>query len=287
MSLTIADLSEFQGTVDWAAYGAANPAVIVRAHNGSRPDFRWAANLAGARAHCRWRGWYQYLNAGQDAAGAARALRATVGPLLPGEVYILDLEAGDGDQRGRQQAWYDALGVRPAWTYSGLSFAAAHLPGVRLDWVAAYGQSEPTVAHTLWQFSDRQRFAGIAAPCDASTYGGTLEQLLALTGHTTTTTGADMPLNADDLAQIRKAVSEEVAKVSVSQGYAGAADANAMLGKGYRQAMTDAAKAAIGAALAAQPAGQAVNVDALAAAVAAKLVAGTTVTVTGSLGPKP
>jgi hypothetical protein len=181
MNLILADVSEFQGSINWAAYGSANPAVVVRAHNSSRADNYWSANLAGARAHCQWRMFYQYLSAGADPVAAAHAFQATTGPLLPGEVACLDLEEGTGDQRGRRQAWIDALKDPVEWTYSGLYFARTHLSGVKVEWLAAYGQSEPTDAHSLWQFSSAVRFAGISGPCDGSVFNGTLAQLQALT----------------------------------------------------------------------------------------------------------
>jgi Glycosyl hydrolases family 25 len=175
----VADISEFQGPIDWAAYGAAVPGVIIRAHNGYRADNYWPANLAGARGHVGWRGFYQYLPAGVDPAAAAHAFQAATGPLLPGEVAILDLEEGSGDQRGRRQAWLDALRDPIEWTYSGLAFARAHLPGVRVEWLAAYGQGEPTDPHDVWQFTDARSFPGISRPCDASVYHGNLTSLVS------------------------------------------------------------------------------------------------------------
>jgi len=179
-TLALADVSEFQRTVNWAAYGAANPAVIVRAHNSNRADNYFSTNIIGARAHCQWRGFYQYLTAGADPVAAAHAFQATTGPLLPGEVAILDLEEGAGDQRARRQAWLDALHDPIEWTYSGMYFARQHLPGVHVEWLAAYGQGEPTDAHTLWQNTNARRFAGIASPCDGSIFHGTLANLQAL-----------------------------------------------------------------------------------------------------------
>jgi GH25 family lysozyme M1 (1,4-beta-N-acetylmuramidase) len=181
MTLAIPDVSEFQKVVNWAACGAQNPAAIVRVHNSNRPDNYAQPNIAGARAHCSWRGFYQYLTATADPVKAAHAFQATLGPTLPGEVMILDLEAGTGDQRARRQAWLNALHDPIEWTYSGLSFARAHLAGVRVEWLAAYGQSEPTDSHTLWQNTDARRFAGIAAPCDGSIFHGTIADLIALT----------------------------------------------------------------------------------------------------------
>ena len=198
----IADVSEFQQVIDWAAYGASVPGVIVRAHNGSRPDLYWARNLAGARANVMWRGFYQYLPASIDPVAAARAFQATTGPLLPGEVAILDLEEGSGDQRGRRQAWLDTLQDPIEWTYSGLAFARSHLPGVRIDWIAAYGQGEPVDAHTMWQFTNARVFPGIAKPCDASVFHGTILPGLtggfgrgvgSSTGATLTSTGTPVP----------------------------------------------------------------------------------------------
>jgi hypothetical protein len=194
--MLLADVSEFQ-TVDWAKYGAANPAVIVRAHNGWRADNKWAANLAGARKFCQWRGFYQYLPASVDPRRAARDFAATVGPMLPGEVAILDLEEGAGDQTARRTAWLDELHAAVEWTYSGLYFARQHLPGVTLDWVAAYQATEPAGVHTLWQHTNKATFAGIGV-CDGNTFNGTLTDLIALTA----TPEADMPLTDDDVKKI-------------------------------------------------------------------------------------
>jgi hypothetical protein len=81
------------------------------------------------------------------------------------------------------------------WTYSGLAFARAHLAD-KVDWVAAYGQSEPADAHTLWQFTDKQNFAGIGTPCDGSVFNGTIDQLIALTQ------GAVTDMTPDQAAQL-------------------------------------------------------------------------------------
>jgi hypothetical protein len=195
LSLTIADVAEFQQIINWTAYGASNPAAIVRVHNSNRADYFAQANILGSRRTCRWRGFYQYLNAGADPTAAAHALQATLGPTLPGEVMIVDIEEGTGDQTGRRAAWMAALQDPVEWTYSGLAFARASLAD-KVDWVAAYGQGEPTDAHTLWQFTDKQTFAGIAAPCDGSVFNGTIDQLIALTQ------GAVVDMTPDQAAQL-------------------------------------------------------------------------------------
>lgn len=178
--LLIPDVSEYQ-TVDFSVFSGP---IIVRAHNSSRPDRKWAEHAAGASRQPWW-GAYQYLTKTADPAAAARAFLATLGGYRP-NVTILDLEEGDGDQRSRQHAWLSVMAGDPArdWTYSGDYFARSR--GVIVEWVAAYGQQEPSQAHLLWQFTDCYPFPGISpSPCDGSIFHGSLDNLLAVTGGST------------------------------------------------------------------------------------------------------
>lgn len=211
MTLLFADVSEFQEDIDWAAYGAAHRAVIVRAavtfwsrHQQRtiyRADLKWAQNLPGARTHCDWRGFYLYLDATANPRRAARLFTDTVGPLLPGEVAILDLEEGDGDQTARRAAFLDELQAPVEWTYSGLDFSQHHLVGVSIDWLAAYQDNEPAKPHLLWQNTDAADWPGIAKPCDGNRFNGTLDDLIALTTNPSLLE-VDMPLNDDDVKKI-------------------------------------------------------------------------------------
>jgi len=210
MTLTIADVSEFQ-TVDWPAYGASTPAVIVRAHNSARPDNKWAQNAAGASRYCQKWAAYQYLTKGADPATAAKAFVATLGGYQPHAV-ILDLEEGDGDQSGRQHAWLDTVHTTwgaVEWTYSGLYFARAH--NVTVDWVAAYQNSEPSAAHQLWQSTDRQQFPGISAPCDGSLFHGSISDLWP-------NGGDNMALDDNDKTFIEKVVNDYVLNIVRQEG---------------------------------------------------------------------
>lgn len=182
MTLTLADVSEWQGTIDWKAYGQQNQAVIVRAlYGANHVDKFWTQNLAGARANCKWRGFYQYLPASEDPAACANAFAKTVGTLLPGEVAILDLEEGTGDQTARRLIWLNTLHDAVEWTYSGLYFSRLHLPNVPIDWIAAYQSTAPSDFHHLWQNTDKETFAGISQPCDGSLFMGSLADLQLLT----------------------------------------------------------------------------------------------------------
>jgi GH25 family lysozyme M1 (1,4-beta-N-acetylmuramidase) len=186
-ALTIADVSEFQGAVDWAAYGAVNPAAIVRASYGTRHvDKQWAANVAGVRAHLRVRGYYQYIVASEDVVAQAKVFAGLVGPLQRGEFAAADVEEGAGDQSVRAALWvqtvHNLIGGEE-WEYSDISFAAVHLrnfAGARYVWAAAYQRNAPLVGHLLWQYADNVRFAGIARPCDGSTFNGTIDNLAAI-----------------------------------------------------------------------------------------------------------
>ncbi len=169
--LYIPDTSEWHPMEDYAG------PIILRAHNGYRPDRVWAGDSLKAVAQSWW-GAYQYLPGSADPAAAARAFVDTLGSLQP-NVVILDLEEGDGDQSGRQHAWLDTVTGHPEWTYSGDYFARTH--GVAVNWIAAYQNNEPTTAHALWQFADNHAFPGISQPCDASVFHGTLNDLIALT----------------------------------------------------------------------------------------------------------
>jgi GH25 family lysozyme M1 (1,4-beta-N-acetylmuramidase) len=201
----IADISEFQPTVDFAQVG---PAVIVRAHNGRRPDRVFTAHRDGARAHCQVRGFYGYVVKDRDAATQGREMAALVGRLQPGEFIACDLEEGDGDQTPRAEAWSAVVDEKcggKAWVYSGASFRTDHLAGeARTFWEAAYQNLEPHDRHVLWQHSDHENHPGIG-PCDCSIFDGSVEDLLTLIN------GGTVALTPADLAAIKGIVDASVA----------------------------------------------------------------------------
>lgn len=180
-NLLIPDVSEFQGTIAWRTLAATYPAAIIRAHNGWRADMAFKYNATVGVPLLKWWAAYQYLPASVDAATARVIFDKTVAPYKP-DAVILDLEEGTGDQSSRAKAWL-AAGDGEEILYSGLYFMRTHgLTGVAVPkWIAAYGQGEPTDAHELWQFTDKQTFPGIAHPCDASIFHGTVDDLIAMT----------------------------------------------------------------------------------------------------------
>lgn len=179
----LADVSEFQPEIADPAYLAWSKAIVIRAMYGdAHDDQAWYGGQRRALLHqggVRFLGIYQYLVAGQDVAAQARAFVSLVGKLQPGELPICDLEEGSGNQWPRWETWKgivgDALGVSP-WLYSGLAFSASH--GLIPEWVAAYGQGEPSVPHLMWQFTGTYDVPGIGT-CDCSLFHGTIDHLAA------------------------------------------------------------------------------------------------------------
>lgn len=188
MSFELADFSEFQGVV----HPNGQQAVILRAHNGWRADYDFAANRAAAHAAgCQAVGLYQYLPASVDAAAAAKALLTLIGTLEANEWLICDLEEGNGDEQPRWQAWDGvviAATKRAPWLYSGAAFAQAH--NLHPDWVAAYQNNEPLAPHKMWQNTDTYPWPW--GKSDGSVFDGTLPEFLAATGITAGVSAAEI-----------------------------------------------------------------------------------------------
>lgn len=188
MPLYIPDTNEFHPMEDFQG-----PIIVRAAYNGSA-DRAFITGDANKAMRQPWKAAYQYLSAGADPVASARAFKQIIGT-LKFDATFLDLEEGDGDQRGRQHAWLNEMATDfiADGTYSGLYFARTHnVDTGGIFWIAAYGQGQPTTSHSLWQFSDAYTFPGIQRPCDASIFNGTLADLLALTHSAQPTSEADM-----------------------------------------------------------------------------------------------
>lgn len=165
---------------EWNSVTRLPSAAIVRAAYGTRADKKWPLHAEIAKRDCRWWGAYQYLPRNTDPATAARALASIIGGYRP-NVVILDLEEGDGNQLARLEAWHAAIDWPAEWDYSGLYFGRSRGIASQVEWVAAYQRTDPSDAHVLWQFTNSYRFPGIAAPCDASVFHGSVDDLIRLT----------------------------------------------------------------------------------------------------------
>ena len=213
MAVTLPDVSEFQSpssgnAPNWAGIKSQNggAAIIRVGYGNAHLDAMLVSNRAAIKSlgfgFC---GLYHYLRSGQDALSQAHAFINWIGPNLnEGEIPILDLEEGSGNQSGRANQWFgiiDAaygltslpLGQR-SWLYSGQNFAvtaglAPIFSSARRTWVAAYQASAAgLLPHTLWQSTNgqtganRTNWSGCGF-CDTSIYQGTLASLSSLGWH--------------------------------------------------------------------------------------------------------
>jgi hypothetical protein len=179
----LGDFSEFQPNID-PSYLAWSKAGIVRAAYGDAHDdnaWRGGARRAWFHDHgIAYLGMYQYIVAGQDITAQAKVFCALIREMQPGEDLFADIEEGAGNLQGRWRTWahivHSELGWAPS-NYSGEFFAAAH--GLEpVDWIAAYGSTEPAPPHRLWQFSSTYRIPG-AGVGDCSVYHGSIADLAA------------------------------------------------------------------------------------------------------------
>jgi hypothetical protein len=232
LAITLPDVSEFQSPAggnapNWAGIKSQNGgAAIIRVGYGNNHlDRMLVPNRASIKSHgFGFCGLYQYLRAGQDAASQANAFIDWIGPNLnEGEIPILDLEEGAGNQSARANQWFGiidgayGLESRPlgqrSWLYSGQNFGntaglAPIFNSARRTWVAAY-QSSPAglLPHTLWQSTNgqvganRTSWSGCGF-CDTSIYQGTLAGLSALGWHPSVNRGPLPAEEEDDDMQI-------------------------------------------------------------------------------------
>jgi GH25 family lysozyme M1 (1,4-beta-N-acetylmuramidase) len=208
----LADISEFQANFDAPVYLAGGyKCIIVRAHNGYRPDHKWPQRRDYVRRHPFIAvGYYQYLAHDRDAAQQAREFIGAVGNLAPNEFPILDLEEGSGNQTVRANAWFKV--VDPwfgslATLYAGLSFGKSNLGGwshwsPRTRWIAAYQSREPSDPHELWQNTSSAHFPGLTGGVDGNIFHGTAQQFLRTFRHVSTPTPSPGPAHSQAQSQV-------------------------------------------------------------------------------------
>lgn len=193
--IVVADVSHWQGTIDWAAFAAAAGSsagygrtgpkraagAICKATQGTDgvdPQFRRNQRLM--RQHLALRGFYHFYSATAPVREQAEHLARTVEALLPGEFVALDVEQ-DAEHARHEQfcALVDDLLGGTCWIYGGQQVRTR-----RPLWVARYRNDtpdpagEPDLGHVLWQFTDSGRWPGIAGNVDLNVHRGDLSSLL-------------------------------------------------------------------------------------------------------------
>lgn len=186
-----ADLSEWQGTVDFSKLASQVEGVILRVQAGSsHPDSRYNEYVAGCKANGIRFGTYAYgkfvsvSDAIQEAKdGFARADKNS-------EFFVVDVEEqtcrNASDLVPATQAYIDYLhqqGIVKAGLYSYTGFYNAHgLANVKADfhWIADYDANDgqphtsPTIPYDMWQFTSAGHLNGVNGNVDENILSGTL-----------------------------------------------------------------------------------------------------------------
>jgi lysozyme len=205
------DVSVFQGTVDWTTVaGAGIDFAIARISDGSDLDTQFAANWSGMKSAGLVRGAYQYFEPGQDPTTQANIVISAVGMLGSGDLPVTaDMETTGGESAAtiaaNLQTWVSAVKagtgkVPMIYTAEGYwdddvdstAFTANPL------WVANWGVTCPDLATgwtawSIWQYSDSGTVAGISDAVDLDEFNGTLAQLQAFAGGSTSSPDSGTP----------------------------------------------------------------------------------------------
>lgn len=179
--LLAADVSEFQGEIDWAQFSKAVDLVIIRAYNGSRADKYWTRNVAMAEKYKVPYGVYMFSQATtkEQSRKENTALIKLLEGHSPNYPVFLDKENtrfnyGPTARIVAEQFYDDmfAAGYIPG-LYTGWYFYDQYLAGVKTEslWLASYGTNDGTAQEGRrppydldgWQYTSVAKVAGITA----------------------------------------------------------------------------------------------------------------------------
>ncbi len=199
-----ADLSSYQGTVDWAQVAATGLAFsIAKATEGlTIQDADFPANWTGMKQNGLVRGAYHYFHSLDDGAAQADYFLAEVAQAggfetgdLPPFLDWEDTDPGDTTAHAilEAQAFLNEIQAKTGWTaiiYTSVRvFTADGDPtqfGAYPLWVASRGVSCPDLPSPwsgwlFWQYSFTGTIAGMNCPgsCDLDEFNGSLAELQA------------------------------------------------------------------------------------------------------------
>jgi GH25 family lysozyme M1 (1,4-beta-N-acetylmuramidase) len=177
----IADLSRYQGTIDFARLAKVVDGVILRVQHGyTIPDERYKEYVAGCKANNIMFGTYAYFAGISINDAIAEADSAFDRMDKDSKFFVVDIEEKSMSDLVRGgQAFIDRLktkGVKFVGLYSGENFYNVNgLKNIRSDfqWIAKYGvndgkpHTEPPMAEDdLWQYTSTGRVDGITGNVD-------------------------------------------------------------------------------------------------------------------------
>lgn len=200
----IADISKYQGKVDWKAASGELLFCILRASIGHSEDSEYSANVKGCRENHIPFGAYHYVKAGtrEEAEKEARIfLEVTGGAEEAPLFYFADIEAPAQTKETTEE-------VCTAFAYTLRAFGCAkiglyinskyHWAGEALllydmIWIPHWGKNdgqipgreyEPKHPCDLWQYTSKGRLAGVKGDVDLSSLYGGREAAFFIDGYT-------------------------------------------------------------------------------------------------------
>lgn len=183
----IADLSKWQGDIDWELASQELLFAILRVQNGLTPDERFISYATSARQYGVPFGVYAFLQAStpEEAALEAAVFYERARRFQP-NFYVVDVEYRTGDDmRAITSAFLDelqALGVEKTGIY--VAHHYYDLFNLDLDqpgfvWLPRYGDNtgvyegvDPDYPSDLHQYTSNGRLAGVNAPVDLNRLTG-------------------------------------------------------------------------------------------------------------------
>lgn len=241
-----ADISRWQGTVNWDLLKQNFDFVIMKASGGDGglyPDGQFARNKSEARRVGILHGFYHFAGGTQSPETEADQFVNTVGDLQKGEILVLDFEVSHADPVGFCYRFAKRVeartGNKPLLYSNGARITGLDwLPLVKNDnglWIASWGANNGAIPANqpstgawnfwaIWQYTSRGAAANLS-PLDLDVFNGNKEQFQAYGGKE----GAPAP--APTPAPVQPTPSHDVkAYVVTSRDYDGLAAAMKRIG---------------------------------------------------------
>jgi GH25 family lysozyme M1 (1,4-beta-N-acetylmuramidase) len=194
------DISEWQGSIDWAAVKSAKAYAIIRVSDGTYQDKTFNFNWATAKNVGILRGVYQFFEPGGDPIVQANLLLSKMGPMTPGMLPpMLDVEASGGQSpatiEAHIQQWVDhvknATGRDPIiytgswfWNPKVQSNNQTYLPLAHAQYCNNCCPNLPAAWTTwaIWQYSSTGKVPGIGGNVDLDKWNGDLASVQKFCG---------------------------------------------------------------------------------------------------------
>lgn len=212
MTLYGVDVSAYQKDVDWTKVrGTGRSFRFIKATQGTQYVNAYLQRDRSAPGFILT-GLYHFASAKGDPIAEADHFLATVLPLKPGEVVVLDSE-GPAVSQAWATTWAARVtqaGINVIGIYCNTSdfkdiYRGSVPPGYNWWWAAQYSPIPPTNDKwTFWQYSSNATVDGVPGPCDDSQFRGTeadLSALVAGTGPSPAPTPTPK-LQGDEMSQV-------------------------------------------------------------------------------------